>query len=636
MTTAVADVPDREVAAFRGLLERWFDSCVDVAWQVLHDADAAATVAQDTFFAAWHAHTARKPSAEAGAWVLRAARDGALGRLAQARHQAPGAEPWPSSGAPTVSSARDRDAGADLVRATFAALGEADASVLDLHLRHGFGVPELAQALGVPRHDAQELVLRLNRKLGRALRAWALWPGSRPGGSSGCPELRQALEANGVRTFGPEAVAEIARHTKACERCQDRQRLADSPEAIYAAVPVVPAGTMLAAATAEALADRGIPLGGEPSSPPLASAAPSPDAAVVAASAALPPPPGPSTDHAPAAAYAVSAASQSATGAPTAATWAARPAPPGDDQAGKAPWAAPGAAGDHTGSAPTAGAATTWAAPATTAGEHTGSAHAATAATVAAPATAAGEHAGSAPTAGAATTWAGPATTAAASAGPAATPEATWASPPGDPYGPAGDGGGAHFGGASGEPTPRPGRGLKALAALVIVAVLAAGAAAAIALSGGDPTPTTAPSTTAGPTTSAPSTTADPTSTTTSEATTTTAGPTTTASDPAITTTTGPDGATTTTAATGEPPTIVGFRVASVTLGRPCADTERRITLTWQATSTDGVQISGEGAPAGALPATGQATACRASGPPVTYTLTASGPGGTDTATVSA
>ena len=182
-----------DVAAFRALLERWFDSCIDVAWQVLHDADAAAGVAQDTFFAAWHAGTARKPAAEAGAWVLRASRDGALGRLAQARHQAPDGDRWPSSGAPAVRG-NDRDAGADLLRATSAALGEADASVLDLHLRHGFGVPELAQALGVKHHDAQELVLRLNRRLGRALRAWKLWPDARPGATGGCADLRLALE----------------------------------------------------------------------------------------------------------------------------------------------------------------------------------------------------------------------------------------------------------------------------------------------------------------------------------------------------------------------------------------------------------------------------------------------------------
>ena len=281
-TTPVAPAGG-DAAAFRAVLERWFDSCVDVAWQVLHDADAAAGVAQDTFFAAWHAGVARKSSAEAGAWVLRASRDGALGRLAQARHQAPDGDRWPSSGAPAVRG-NDRDAGADLLRATSAALGEADASVLDLHLRHGFDVDDLAQALGVPRHDAQELVLRLNRRLGRARRAWKLWPDARPGATGGCADLRLALEANRVRTFGPEAVAEISRHTKVCECCQDRQRLDDSAEAQYAAVPVVPAGTMLAAATVRALTTRGIPLGDDD---------PAAEAFGVGASGAEAPPPPP-------------------------------------------------------------------------------------------------------------------------------------------------------------------------------------------------------------------------------------------------------------------------------------------------------------------------------------------------------
>lgn len=553
------------MAAFRALLERWFDSSVDVAWQVLHDADAAARVAEDTFFAAWHARAARKPPAEAGMWVLRASRDGALGRLAQARHQAPGSERWPSSGAPAVPGAPDRDAGADLLRASFAALGEADASVLDLHLRHGFGVPELAQALGVTRHDAQELVLRLNRRLGRALRAWALWPASRPGGAgpggTGCPELRQALDANGARTFGPDAVSEIARHAKACERCQDAQRLADAPEAMYAAVPVVPAGTMLAAATAAALTARGIPLNAAAPAADPTSPDPSP------ATAAAPPP----TEWA--------------------ATAASPPAP--------TEWAAPAAAGEPAGG---------WAGQPTAAD----------------PAV----HAGM-PTVLATPPAVGP------------QPDTAWAPPGGTPYPAAGDGG-SHFAatGATGSPGAEPKRGRRLIVALAVVAVLVLGAGAAYATLGGSDGDGTAGTTTS----TSPSTTEDATTTVPTSTSTTTPGTTTTtAGTPGSTTTTAPGSTTTvtpsttaTTVATGEPPVIAGFDVASVTLGRPCADAERRITLRWSVSGADSVALAGEGAPAGPHPASGQATACRGSGPPVTYTLTATSAGGTDTATVAA
>lgn len=76
--------------------------------------------------------------------------------------------------------------------------------------------------------------------------------------------------------------------------------------------------------------------------------------------------------------------------------------------------------------------------------------------------------------------------------------------------------------------------------------------------------------------------------------------------------------------------------MASVSLGRPCDAADRRITLQWQVAGADSVRLSGEGAPAGPHPTSGRATACRVWGPPATYTLTASGPGGTETATVGA
>jgi DNA-directed RNA polymerase specialized sigma24 family protein len=590
-TAAATRARPDDVTAFRELLDRWFDSCVDVAWQVLHDADAAAEVAQDTFFAAWHAHTARKPPAEAGAWVLRASRDGALGRLAQARHQAPGSEPWPSSGAPTVRGGPDRDAGADLLRAASAALGEADASVLDLHLRHGFGVPELAQALGAPRNDTQELVLRLNRRLGRALRAWSLWPDGRPGPTSGCDELRRALATNGVTTFGPAAVTEIARHAKLCERCQDRQRLAASPEALYAAVPVVPAGTMLATATARALADRGVPL----------DVGPAPDGA----------PAGPG--RAAATSTSTSTATSTSTGPASPEAALPLPGPPASREAWPGVSPAPGGVDGKTASSP----------PGNPAG----------------PPAAAGPPTAAGPSAGGAIT-----PTAAVSAPPPPPPggEATWASPTATSSRTPGDAPAAHLAGAhasgSGDGSPSTARGL-VLVVAAVVAVLALGAGAALALGGGGDDDGAATTTTASPDTSAAmTTTGPPTGPTTTSATgptTTAPGTPTTAGLPAMTI----EPTTSTTAAgtaTGEPPTVVDFGVASVSLGRPCASTDRRITLQWQVTGADSVILSGEGAPAGPLPATGQAIACRVTGPPVPYTLTATGPGGTQAATVSA
>ena len=118
---------------------------------------------------------------------------------------------------------------------------------------------------------------------------------------------------------------------------------------------------------------------------------------------------------------------------------------------------------------------------------------------------------------------------------------------------------------------------------------------------------------------------------------------TTTPDEPAVTTTR-PDGtgAVTTTApsvvpppAPPEPPpppapapVIGGFR--GTRTGTPCgsASTTTEVTLVWQSTNADSAAIAGVGS---GLPASGSATVC--AGPGVTYTLTVTGPGGTDTAT---
>jgi hypothetical protein len=76
-------------------------------------------------------------------------------------------------------------------------------------------------------------------------------------------------------------------------------------------------------------------------------------------------------------------------------------------------------------------------------------------------------------------------------------------------------------------------------------------------------------------------------------------------------------------------PEIGRFAATEQGLGTPCGAAQRRITLAWESTGATSAQLDGPGAPTDSLPPTGEATACRDAGPPVTYTLTVSGPGGT-------
>ncbi len=195
--------------AFPALFDRWFDRCVDVAWRILHDRDAAADVAQDAFLAAWRNLDRLRDPASFGGWVLRAARNRALDRLDHERRSvvigddalAAAVDDGPTTD--EVAAVAGRAEQADLVWAASAALGERDASILDLHLRHDLAVPEIAEALGVTPNNAHQLLFRLRRKLSGAIRAWVLWRDGRPAcdGLAG-PSVRPGWPGSAPRPCG--------------------------------------------------------------------------------------------------------------------------------------------------------------------------------------------------------------------------------------------------------------------------------------------------------------------------------------------------------------------------------------------------------------------------------------------------
>src|SRR6478609_3939109 len=140
--------------AFTTLFRRWFDPCADVARRIVHDEETAAEVAQETFLVAWRQlGTLRDPGAFGG-WVLRTTRNKALNRLERERRSIAvdqDEDPVLADLEAGDDVAGDADAldQQRLVWAASAALGERDASVLDLHLRHGLDAGEIAAALDV-------------------------------------------------------------------------------------------------------------------------------------------------------------------------------------------------------------------------------------------------------------------------------------------------------------------------------------------------------------------------------------------------------------------------------------------------------------------------------------------------------
>lgn len=259
-------------AAFGELFARWSDRCYDVARRIVHDDGLAAEVAQDVFLTAWQQIDSLRDPAAFGGWVLRSARNRALNRLEKERRSVSVADDAPVLALVAAADAPDRDAEAamtatdhrELVDAATVVLGEREASVLDLHLRHGLSAAELADELGVTTNNAHQLIFRTKKKLAAGIRAWVLVRGGRPA----CPVLAVALDDAGVHEFSRAAVGVIGDHVQDCDECTARQASVLDPAALFAAVPVVAIPAGLRAGVVDGLRSAGVPVAPADLEPP--------------------------------------------------------------------------------------------------------------------------------------------------------------------------------------------------------------------------------------------------------------------------------------------------------------------------------------------------------------------------------
>lgn len=291
-----------EPDAFGELVARWTDRCWEIAWRILHDQQLAADVAQDTLLTAWQQLDRLQEAGSFGGWVSRIARNRALDRLAQERRamptddgsalervaaQQPGAV---SQADPAVEL--ERSERSQLVWAAAAALGPRDASLLDLHLRHGLEPGELAGELGISHNAAHQALFRLRRRLGVAVQAWLLWHQADPA----CAALRDAIEQAGLERFGAAAVELIEAHRATCLRCEQEAEAIVAPAGMFSAVPLVAMPAALRTQVIAGLRAEGVPVPASTSASPTGtqgSAAPSsqPDGTVVEEPTGTPAPP---------------------------------------------------------------------------------------------------------------------------------------------------------------------------------------------------------------------------------------------------------------------------------------------------------------------------------------------------------
>lgn len=267
-----------DTSAFSQLFENWFDRCYDVAFNIVRNDDTAAEVAQDTFVAAWQGLDKLDDPTKFGGWILRISRNKALNRLQRERRSrpeagdvmtdlhdrsGPGQDPVGSQRTTDVEELADRQDQRQIVWAAASVLGPAEASLMDLLLRHQLTPAEIADELGIDPNNAHQRLHRMRAKLGDAVANHQLWRGGRPQ----CDALRADLAGEGDE-FTEAAHKRITRHARRCEHCSEERKRSVSPEKLFAAVPVAVAPGFLrsqAAAAMEAELAKGMGPGtGEP------------------------------------------------------------------------------------------------------------------------------------------------------------------------------------------------------------------------------------------------------------------------------------------------------------------------------------------------------------------------------------
>lgn len=254
--------------AFGELFNRWFNSSWNVARNIVRQDDLAADVAQDALLTAWQRLDQLDNPEAFGGWLLRITRNRALTRLErEQRSKATGDDvvsglrdkglPDPTGAErplspDSISEVRDRQ---ELVWAASAALGEKEASLLDLHLRHGLSPAEIAEELGVEANNAHQQLYRLRTKLGDAIGSYLLWRNGRPL----CDGLANAV--SGDVAFDKSVARAVVRHQKSCDHCSERRASLVDPSKLFAAIPMVLVPTQLKLQAAAGLQSAGVSFG---------------------------------------------------------------------------------------------------------------------------------------------------------------------------------------------------------------------------------------------------------------------------------------------------------------------------------------------------------------------------------------
>ena len=228
--------------AFAALYKRHFDGIYDFVLRAVKDPALAEDVIRSAFTRAWDRSRKRDARQQVKAWLYSTTRERAVragGPRAGNAGVTPGSIDTRAFAQPAFSDAAavepELDAETSRIVWEFAAqLSPKEYSLLDLHLRRGLKVDELAGSLGLTTTKVYIILFRLRQALVEWVSAALLSRRDR----RHCPELDAVLSETRAAPASRHYRRSITKHLEACSRCQ--ASTATYPSALQAFANLAP------------------------------------------------------------------------------------------------------------------------------------------------------------------------------------------------------------------------------------------------------------------------------------------------------------------------------------------------------------------------------------------------------------
>jgi len=252
--------------AFGYLYDLWFDTLHDLAHQIVDDTQLAAEVVGEVFYTTWHRldQILSTPTEWPGPHLYDETR--ALSIQSVVR-------PLPGTSYQEIAHAASRisditdptametdQLAAHFVATAARSLGNFNASLLNLHLRHELTPHDLGAMphIALPPKQVERHLSGLLQRFSEAMRAQLLWAGDGPANQ----QLRQALTQAGTDAFDAHAFHLIRNYIRSSAEGQRLQAPRLAPHVLYASIPIPAVSSALKQTIGTSLLQQGVPLQG--------------------------------------------------------------------------------------------------------------------------------------------------------------------------------------------------------------------------------------------------------------------------------------------------------------------------------------------------------------------------------------